>query len=158
MTLQRDCDAWMRCTILLGQASQSQEQTIWIHSAKQLFPLFPHGKQEICHSFTVLPVPLTLLYISTSTASNMESLSHKGGGRWISSLPRVLPLNYWGLQQGRLEMGSATRPFLATMDAFGGFFFPPVLIQQWSQSIEQLSLLPIFWKIWSTFDYVSILM
>lgn len=32
LTLQRDYDAWTRCAILLGQARQSQEQTIWIQS------------------------------------------------------------------------------------------------------------------------------
>lgn len=83
---------------------------------------------------SVLPTPLTLLDISTSTASKMESLPHKGGGRWIPSLPRVLPLNYWGLQQEDLRWYQQHRPLLASMDAFGGFF-PPVLLQQWNQSI-----------------------
>lgn len=123
LTLQRDCDAWMRCTILLGQASQSQEQTIWVHSAKQLFPLFWHGKQEICHGFTVLPAPLTLLYISTPTASNMESLSHKR--RWQvdfksanSAFTELL-----GSSAGRLEMSSATQASACHHGCLWWFFF-----------------------------------
>lgn len=54
--------------------------------------------------------------------------------------------------------GLSNKAFSCHYGCLWWFFFPPVLIQQWSQSIEQLSLLPIFWKIWSTFDYISILM
>lgn len=94
----------MRCAILLGQARQRQEQTIWIHSAKQLFPPFPHGKQEICAANT------------TDTFRHIHIHCQQDGvpptqRRWQvdSKSAKSAPTELLGSSAGRFEMISATQ-------------------------------------------------
>lgn len=128
----------MRCAILLGQASQSQEQTIWIcRAAVPTLSTWEAGDQPWFHC--AASTIDTFTHIHTHCQQHGVPVT-QGHGRGISSLPRVLPLNCWSLQQEDLRWAQQHRPLLATMDAFHGFF-PPVLPQQWDQSIKQLSLL-----------------
>lgn len=149
LTLQRDCDAWMRCAILLGQAKWSQEQTIWIHSVKQLFPLFPHEKQEICFHCAASTTD-TFIHIHIHSQQHGVPLTQR---RWQVDFKsaKSAPIELLGSSAGRLEMSSATQASSCHHGCLW-WFFPPGLLQHWNQSIEQLRLLPVFQKILSTFE------
>lgn len=151
LTIHRDHAVWMKCASLPGQARWSQKQT-HLDSLCRAAVL-----ALVCHRGSRRPVtispccwhPLTLAYISTSTANNTERLGVPlTQRRWQVDLVCPQCSQWMTGPFGRINLRQAQQfgapP--ASLDAFG-VFLPSVFLWWQNQSLEQLILLPISWEI-----------